>query len=144
MNNEITAVSSFNSGFNCAQAVLAAFCERYGLDKSEAVKVACGFGGGMGRMANVCGAVSGAFMVLGLRYCSSGDDLKSSKEETYSKVREFTDRFKVLHGSIICKEILGCDISSENGMRKAKEEGLFESKCSELVRDSAKILKKMI
>ena len=144
MKKEEVAISSFNSGYNCTQAVLTTFSEQYGLDQATALRISCCFGGGMGMMAGVCGAVSGAYMVLGLRYCSSGNDIQSSKEDAYSMIRQFTDRFKERHGSIICKEILGCDISTEDGMHKAMDEGLFESVCSDFVRDSAKIIEALI
>jgi C_GCAxxG_C_C family probable redox protein len=138
------ATSLFKKGFNCAQTVLVTFCEQFGLDRADAVKISCGFGGGMGRMALVCGAVAGSYMVLGLRYGPAGEDMKSSKEETYSMVREFADRFNKRHGSIICREILGYDISTESGLRKAGEEGLFESVCGECVRDAVQILEELI
>ena len=137
------AVERFKKGFNCSQAVLGSYSEDFGLDCEHAFKVATGFGGGM-RMAETCGAVTGAFMVLGLKYGNSTAEDKESKAKTYEKIVEFTSMFKARNNSVMCKELLGCDITTPDGMRKAQENGVFDSICPKVVRDAAEVLEEML
>lgn len=97
----------FEKGYNCSQAVFVAFCDVTGLDEDFAARLASPFGGGMGRMREVCGAVSGMFMVLGALYGYGESDAKSEKAELYKRVQELAAEFKKIHGSIICREMLG-------------------------------------
>ncbi len=138
------AISSFRGDFNCAQSVLSSFATRYGLEEDTALKLATGFGGGMGRMQNTCGTVSGAFMVIGLRYGMGKTGDKEARDKTYEVVREFTNRFQKIHGSINCKELLGCDISTLEGREYYDQNDFFEKKCLEYVKDSAKILEDIL
>lgn len=102
-----TAEELFKEGYNCAQAVFCANCEDFGIDIETGAKLASAFGGGMGRMREVCGALSGLFMLLGLKdgYYDPKDN--EGKKELYSKVQELAGEFKKEFGSIICKELLG-------------------------------------
>ncbi len=134
------AVACFHDGFNCAQAVLSAFGPSQGLDENACLKVACAFGAGMGRMQQVCGAVTGAFMVLGLKYGKGRGDGEERKSNTYDLVREFARRFEERHGSLLCGALLGCDITTAEGLARAREQGLFVSRCEIFVRDAALIL----
>jgi C_GCAxxG_C_C family probable redox protein len=109
-----------------------------------ALQIAQGFGGGMGRMAQTCGAVTGAFMVLGLKYGNADKHDKEAKERVYGLVREFVHRFESRNSSIVCRELLGCDISKPEGVMVAKENGLFTSVCPKMVREAAEILDEMI
>ena len=99
----------FNGGYNCAQAVFAAFADEMNLSEKEALRIASPFGGGMGRLREVCGAVSGMFMVLGYLY--GYDDAKDDavKKELYSYVQSLADKFKDEYKTIICRELLGVD-----------------------------------
>src|SRR5512137_2490461 len=97
------AVALFKQGSSCSQAVVAAFAPSLGLDRDTALRLASGFGGGMGRLAETCGAVTGAFMVLGLKYGAATTD-KQAKETIYALVRDFAQRFKAVHGSILCRD----------------------------------------
>ena len=137
------AVERFKSGFNCSQAVLGSYCEQFGLDCEQAFKVATGFGGGM-HIGETCGAVTGAFMVLGLKYGSTTAEDKAAKAKTYEKVVEYTNKFKARNGSVVCKELLGCDISRPDGMKKAQEDGLFDSICPRMVQGASEILEEML
>ncbi len=136
------AVSLFKQGYNCSQAILAAYAEHPDLRRKTALKLACGFGGGM-RMAETCGAVTGAFMVIGLKYGPSDAEDKNAKEKTYELVREFTEKFNSRNGSVICKELLGCDISTREGAKIAKENNLRSSLCPKMIRDAAEIIEEM-
>jgi len=137
-------ISSFRGDFNCAQSVFSSYATQYGLDKDTALKLSTGFGGGMGRMQNTCGAVSGAFMVIGLRYGMGINSDIEARDKTYETVRDFTNRFQKIHGSINCKELLGCDISTLKGREYYDQNDFFEKKCLEYVKDSAKILEEIL
>ncbi len=127
------AVKMFEEGFICSQAVFAAFSEKYGLDKKIALKIANGFGGGIARNQEVCGAVSGAIMLIGLKYgkTESGDSV--SHEKTYELVNQFINKFTEKNGSINCFDLLKCKLP------EAREKGLFSSLCRNYVRDAAEI-----
>jgi C_GCAxxG_C_C family probable redox protein len=139
-----SAVSCFKQGFSCSQAILSTFGEQFGLNRETALKLAAGFGGGMGRMARTCGAVTGAFMILGLKYGATSSEDKQAKELTYEKVREFAARFKERNGTLECRELLGCDISTLEGLQTFKEKGLLSTHCPKFVRDAAEILEGML
>ncbi|MHC4204306.1 MAG: C-GCAxxG-C-C family protein [Planctomycetota bacterium] len=138
------AVNIFNEGSNCSQAVISVYAEESGLSPKIALKVAQVFGGGMGRMAQTCGAVTGAFMVLGLKYGNDDIHDKEAKERVYGLVREFSRRFENRNRSIVCRELLGCDISTPEGAMTAKVNGLFTSVCPNMVREAVEILDEMI
>ena len=144
MKNSERASAVFKDGFNCAQAVFSTMAPALGLDAETAAKTATAFGGGMARMGKTCGAVTGAFLAIGLARGNDSPADKESKEKTYELAREFIERFTVLHGSIVCRELLGCDIGTAEGHQRAKELGLFDSVCSRLVVDSVEILEDML
>ncbi len=114
-----------------------------GLDRHAALKVASGFGGGMGRLAETCGAVTGAFMVLGLKHGSPTTD-QQAKEAVYARVREFAKRFKACHGSLLCRDLLGCDLSTLEGSALAQERKLSATVCPRYIQTAAEILKDML
>ena len=143
MNRVEQAVERFENGFNCSQAVLGSYSQDYGLDCDSAFKVATGFGGGM-HIDSICGAVTGAFMVLGLKYGNTTAQDKAAKANTYERVVEYANRFKARNGSVLCKELLSCDISRPDGMKKAQEDGLFDSVCPKMVSEAAEILEEML
>jgi C_GCAxxG_C_C family probable redox protein len=139
MNPSETAVATFKQGFSCSQAVLGALAPPFGLDRDLALRVAGGFGGGMGRTAGSCGAVTGAVMVLGLGLASLDPADAKAKEATYAAVREFLRRFGERHGSTVCQELLGCDISGPEGLASARARGLFAVQCPRYVADAVAI-----
>jgi C_GCAxxG_C_C family probable redox protein len=143
MKTDETAILSFNGGFNCAQAVLTAYCGKYNMDKTAANKIACGFGAGCARQSLTCGAVTGAYMVIGLKYgkSDSGDD--EPKEVTYKEVKMFSEKFKLMHKSINCSELLGADLGTEKGRAFAKSNDLSNKKCVNFVKDACTILNEM-
>jgi len=135
------AVARFDDGNSCAQAVFTTYAEKLGMDRQTALKVSAGFGGGMGRMAGTCGALTGAFMALGLKY--GGPDSKS-KDKTYELVRKLADRFRARHGSLECRELLGCNLSTPEGRKHAIEQRLHSTVCTQIVRDAAEILEELL
>ncbi len=136
------ALQLFQSGFNCSQVVLVSFCEKYGLDKKQALKLGCGLGGGM-RCGEACGAVSGAIMVIGLKY---GQDIigdNEAKSMCYNKTVEFTNLFREKNKSIVCKYLLGCDISQKEGYEQAVREEKFTTVCPSMIRDAIELLEEL-
>ncbi|MHC4425454.1 MAG: C-GCAxxG-C-C family protein [Planctomycetota bacterium] len=142
MNKVQDAVSAFQSGFNCSQAIVRVYGPDYGLSALDCLRVSCGFGGGM-RRGDTCGAVAGALMVLGLRYGPQEVCDTSAKTDVYFRVTEFSSRFESRCGSIVCRDLLGCDISTPEGMEHAKNNNLFETVCAKMVQIAAEILEEM-
>ena len=137
------AKTLFAQGFACSQAIVGAYAPSLGLDRDTAIKIASGFGGGMGRLAETCGAVTGAFMVLGLKFGSASSD-REAKEIVYAKVRDFAERFKARHGSLVCRDLLGCDLNTPEGLASAQETKLFSTVCPPYVETAAEILEEIM
>ncbi|MFZ5989483.1 MAG: C-GCAxxG-C-C family protein [Bacillota bacterium] len=142
MSKVLEAVEYFNSGFNCSQAIVSAYCQEFGLDKDTALKISSGFGGGMARHGEVCGAVTGTCMLIGLKHGGVKLNDSLSKEKTYQLVSEFTDRFKERNGSIICRELIECEIMTEEGRKAAEEK--FKTVCPKMVKDAAEIIEDLM
>ncbi len=138
------AVEVYRDDYNCAQAICSVYAARFGLDSHLAKRIACGFGAGMGRSAGVCGAVTGALLVLGLGYGMADSTRLDQKEQTYEKVRDFLTRFEASNGSIVCRDLLGCDISTPEGFREARERGLMTTECERFVAEAARILEELL
>jgi C_GCAxxG_C_C family probable redox protein len=133
-----------NRKMNCSQSVISVFCEDYGLDKKLALQLAQGFGGGMGHTGQTCGAVTGAYMSLGLSQKITTDNARENIEKTYALIEKFNREFKELHGSLNCTELLGYDLSKPEEATKARENGLFTAKCPVFVGDAAKIVESLL
>jgi len=138
------AVAVFNEGYSCSQAILSTYGTQLGLERELAFKIASAFGGGMGRMGKTCGAVTGALMVIGLKHGLVELEDKKAKETTYALVREFMKKFIARNGSVECKVLLGCDLSTSEGIRYAKDKNLFSIICPKLVQQAAEILDDLI
>jgi C_GCAxxG_C_C family probable redox protein len=134
----------FKSGFNCSQAVLTSFAGDFGLDEANAKRVAAAFGGGMGHMGKTCGAVTGAIMVLGLRYGMTVNDGTQSNNTSYDKVQEFANKFRAKHGSITCLKLLGAGYESRKELLEAIDKGIPQKICPGLVYDAAAIVEALI
>ena len=141
---EEKAINSFKSGLNCSQAVLSAYSDKLNFDNNLALSVACGFGGGMGRLQLTCGAVTGSFMVLGVYNCNKFADNNERKEKTYSMVQKFSEKFKKINGTTDCISLLNCDLKTEEGHRYAKDNNLFETVCEKCISDSISIINELI
>lgn len=141
MTHEEKALKIMSERANCAQAVLGAFSDELGLSQEQAMRVSFCFYSGM-RKAEVCGACSGALMVLGLRY---GEANNAETKGRINKVtNDFLDRFKTANGSYICKEILGYDISIPKEAECARDCGLFTDVCPKMVASAVKILEEIL
>jgi C_GCAxxG_C_C family probable redox protein len=134
-----TAVELFQGGCACSQAVLSAFAARFGLDPGEARRVATCFSGGM-RRAETCGAVTGALMVIGLTVTAEACRTADGRGPAYTAAAAFTDAFRQAHGTLECRTLLGCDISTPAGKRFADEQHLFKTRCPVFVRMAAEWL----
>jgi C_GCAxxG_C_C family probable redox protein len=134
------AISNFRDGLNCAQAVLTAYSADMNFDNNLALSIACGFGGGMGRLQKTCGAATGSFMVMGVYNCRKYTDNKERKEMTYAMVQEFSRRFKEAHGTLNCHKLLNCDMKTEEGKQYIKDHNLHEVICERCIADSVKFI----
>ena len=139
-----SAVELMIAGGNCAQAVLCAFLEGHGLEKRTAMKLASGFGAGMGRNQEVCGAVTGAVMVIGMKHGQERPEDKEAKEKAYALTRELMERFRSEFGSCLCRDLLRVDLLTEEGQRKYKEDGLAEKVCRPCVRGAVRLLEEIL
>ena len=144
MNRVESAVDLFSNGFVCSQAVLASYSEMFGLDKEIALKLATPFGGGIARRGEICGAVNGAIMVMGLKYGVMNTDDRGSREDCYKIIDTFIRSFESRHGSIVCRELLGLSISDPEEYELIKEENLFTTFCPGLVKSAAEILEELL
>jgi C_GCAxxG_C_C family probable redox protein len=142
MSKVAAAAQLFRDGCACSQAILAVYGEPLGLDRATALRISAGFAGGM-RLGETCGAMTGAIMVMGLRYAGENCDQSDGRADLYARVVEFADRFRRQNGSCICRDLLGCDISTPDGMKQARAQNLFKTKCVELVESAATILEEM-
>lgn len=144
MKNEEIALEYFNNGFSCSQSVLTSFKDQFNINENDLLKISCGFGGGMGRLQETCGAVSGAYMVIGLQYGQYNKDDKEAKEKTYELVREFNTKFKGIYKTTSCRELLGCNLLTEEGQKYYIDNNLRENVCAKCIKDSVKILNELL
>jgi C_GCAxxG_C_C family probable redox protein len=128
---------------NCPKSVLTAICEDYGLEKDTAYNLTQGFGGGMS-IDSACGAVMGAYMIIGLANPSANVDPQKNREKINTLKAEFNKKFKELHGGLTCTELLGYNLSIPEQSIEAREKGLFTSKCPVFVSDAVKIVEKLL
>lgn len=146
MSEKDRAVELFKEGYNCSQSVFVAFADRFGIDEETAKKISAGLGGGIGRMREVCGAVSGAAMVIGSICAPTEGKDNDSKQKNYELVREFAKRFTEENGSIICRELLGLEVKMESSAKPESRTAEYYKKrpCAELVECAAQILEELI
>ena len=143
MTHEEKAIAIFEQKFHCSQAVLAAFAEECGLTEKQALMLGSCFGGGM-RKGEVCGACTGALMVLGLLY-GQYDKADSVSRETADAVNDkMMEGFAAVSGSYLCKDLLKCDISTEEGAAYAREHDLFTKLCPQMVANAVRVLEQII
>ena len=145
INHAEKARQLFMQGYNCAQAVVCAFEDRIGLDRDSAARLACSFGGGMGRMREVCGTVSGALLVLGMLHGYADPADPDAKKAHYALVREFARRFREKNGSIICRELLqGIEVTPGGDPEPRTAAYYARRPCPNLAAQAAGILDEML
>jgi C_GCAxxG_C_C family probable redox protein len=138
------AIASFKSGFSCSQAVLSSFSEELGLDRDAANRVACGFGGGIARTGNICGAVAGAIMVIGMKRGMTRPDDTAAREQTYALVQQFIRDYTTKNGSIACPDLLGYDMADPDQFKEAQENKAAARICPGLVEDAVIVLERLL
>jgi C_GCAxxG_C_C family probable redox protein len=132
-----TARERFSQGYSCSQSVFCAFAKKFGLADETALKLASPFGGGVAHRGQVCGAVTGALLALGLGRGSASLD---KKDEAYRLAEDFILSFEDRHGTILCRELIGHDISTPGGLQNAREQNVFKAICPVLVADATEII----
>lgn len=131
----------FLDGYNCAQSVFCAFIEDLGLDFDTALKLSSSFGGGMGRLREVCGAVSSMFMIAGLKYGYTEPANKEVKTEHYARIQKLAEEFKAKNDTIICRELLGLDVKVDSPVPEDRTAEYYQTRpCQKLVGDAAEII----
>ena len=144
MTKAADAVALFQQGFNCTQSILSVFAPNFGLDQDMARRISQGFGAGMGRTDNICGSLSAAIMVIGLRYGGIRPDDTAAKEKTYAVVREFLQEFKTLHGSVACTDLLGYNLSDPKQFADAKTHQVAIERCPVFIRAAVELVEKVV
>ena len=138
------AAALHGNGANCAQCVLCAFAGALGMDAETALRVATGFGGGMGRSGGTCGALTGAFMVIGLARGMRRAEDAEAKDAAYTLVREASRRFQEKNGAVACRDLLGIDLGTAEGLAAARARNLFATRCNGYIKDAVSILESLL
>lgn len=145
MNADEIAIQKLVEGYNCAQAVLYTCGDDLGVDKHALVKLASGFGAGMGRKGEVCGALTGGIIALGARYGRGRHDDRTATEQTYARTRDLMDQFESEHGAVTCRDLLdGCDLMTPEGRQLYAEKELGRTVCQKCVRSVVVSLQDML
>lgn len=141
----IKAMELFKNGYNCSQSVFLAFADKYELSEEAALKISSSFGGGMGRLREVCGAVTGMFMVAGLLYGYSDPEDHGAKTEHYKKIQDLAGKFEEINRSIICRVLLGLDVKKDEHVPEQRTAEYYKKRpCAELVGVAAGIMDEYI
>ncbi len=141
MTHEERARNLFLEGYNCTQAVVAAFCDEMDIDKETALRMASSFGGGMGRLREVCGTVSGMFLVAGYYYGYNDPKDFQAKSEHYTRIQELAKRFRDENRSIVCRELLGLKEQASSPVPEKRTEEYYKKRpCPDLAACAARIL----
>ena len=145
MSRREAAMNNFRSGYNCSQSIVKAFADLLPADEQMLLKMASSFGGGMGRLREVCGSVSGMFMVAGLLYGYDGPETGQVKADHYARIQELAHRFEEKHGSIVCRELLNLGIRHDSPVPEARTKEYYKKRpCAEMIGDAAEILEQYI
>jgi C_GCAxxG_C_C family probable redox protein len=137
------ALERFSDGFNCTQAIAATYGPDLGLEAELGLKVAGAFGSGMGT-GETCGAVTGALIIIGLKHSMAQNITFLSRDRTYELAADFIRKFKARNKTSLCRELIGCDLSTEEGQLQARKEKHFKKRCPKFVQDAAEILDEML
>ena len=139
------AVAMFESGYNCAQSVFVTYADLFGMDRETALKISCPMGGGMGRMREMCGAISSMSMLGGLKTGNTDPENQEAKTANYELTRRMADRFKAENGSMICRELLGLSGREESAAPSLRTAEYYASRpCSRLVASAARIIEETL
>ncbi|MDD5658350.1 MAG: C-GCAxxG-C-C family protein [Elusimicrobia bacterium] len=139
-----TAAEKFISGCRCSEVILTLYGEEFGLNQDLAMKIGCAFGGGLGGSGDVCGAVTGAIAILGLKFGRTRNSDVEGRARTDALVRRFLKRFRSAHKHLRCNDLIGYDRSTAQGHEAAATAGVFKELCPRFVEDAAIILEDML
>ena len=141
MTRKEKAMQSFKEGYNCSQCLILAFEDKLSIDLDTALSISSPFGGGMGRLREVCGSVSGMFMVFGFLNGYNKPDDYEGKKQLYAHIQELGRRFEEANGSIVCRELLGLDVKHQDSTPEKRTEEYYKKRpCAELVGIATEIL----
>lgn len=138
------ATEKFLAGYSCSQAVLYSACKRLSLEPDFALRISTGLGAGIARSGNICGAVSGGILALSLKYGRGEGEDKTKTQDTYARVEAFIKAFEEKHGSVKCRELIECDLATEEGTRRFKENDLLHHTCVHCVETAISLLDKAL
>lgn len=139
------AMENFKKGYNCSQSIVLAFQDLLPVDATQLSMLASSFGGGMGRLREVCGSVSGMFLIVGLLYGYDGPETGEVKAEHYARIQELAARFEEKHGTLICREMLGLTTRHDSPVPEARTEEYYKRRpCAEIIGDAAEILEEYL
>jgi len=139
------AIKKFSEGYNCSQSVLYAFCDYLSLDRDLALRMSCGFGAGMGRKQEVCGAITGGILVISTKFGRGDLDVRKSTELTYKKTRKLLDRFAEKHDTYLCRKLInGCELQTDDGQKQFKDKNLLNKVCKPCVESVIEILENLM
>ncbi|MGD9475283.1 MAG: C-GCAxxG-C-C family protein [Eubacteriaceae bacterium] len=145
MDYKIKAMENFQKGYNCSQAVIKTFASELDMDEETILKLSSSFGAGMGRIREVCGAVSAMFMIAGLKYGYADPQAVQEKTDHYERIQKLAKSFKEKHGTIICRELLNLEVEWDDFVPEERSKAYYEKRpCPEIVGSAAEIIGKML
>ena len=145
MTRREAAMENFKKGYNCSQSIVLAFADLLPVDRTMLLRMASSFGGGMGRLREVCGSVTGMFMIAGLLYGYDGPETGQVKADHYAGIQELAHRFEEKHGTIVCREMLGLSVRHDVPVPEARTTEYYKKRpCAEIIGDAAEILEQYI
>ena len=145
MTRKEKAMENFKKGYNCSQSIVLAFADMLPMDEKTLLKMACSFGGGMGRLREVCGSVSGMFIIAGLLYGYDGPETGDIKAEHYARIQELAHKFEEKHGSIVCRNLLGLNVEHDVPTPEVRTNEYYKKRpCTEIIGDATEILEQYI
>jgi len=144
MNKSEIASEYMRKGFNCTQSIIKAYASEVGMKEEDAVRMASALGGGVGRNGHICGAVSGAALIIGMKFGTTDPANFQAKEIAYNKTNELLEKFREENKSILCKELIPYDMKNPEELKKAREAGVFDKQCPLYVSSAGRILESII
>jgi C_GCAxxG_C_C family probable redox protein len=142
MDKKTFAIQQFKSGYNCAQSVVTAFAGELSIGYETAIRIASGFGGGMGRQQLTCGALTGAYMIIGYLHGMHAPDDDLANEKAAKMIQKFTADFKEKYGHADCFSLMGVDLNTEEGKKEAEDKNLYELKCEKFILETVEMLER--
>ena len=144
MNKSEIASGYMKKGYNCAQSIIKAYASEVGIKEEDAIRMASALGGGVGRNGHICGAVSGAALIIGMKFGSTDPANFQAKEKAYNKTNELLEKFSEENKSVLCKELIPYDMKIPEELKKAREAGVFAKQCLLYVLSAGRILENII